>query len=338
MIFHLILRRLVVSVPTLIGVSIIAFSLIRLVPGDPVMLLLGERGASPEVYQEMQKNLGLDRPLIDQYLSFVGNALQGNLGLSIYSKRPVWEEFKDRFPATVELGMFGMLWAVLVGIPIGLMAAVKRNRPLDYLVMGGALVGYSMPIFWWGLILIMVFSVSLGWTPVSGRISVLFDVDPVTGFLLVDTWFSSEAWAAFKNSLAHLILPSIVLGTIPLAAVARMTRSSLLEVLCEDYIRTAKAKGLGTYGVLVIHALRNALIPIITVIGLMVGSVLTGAILTETIFSWPGIGKWLVNSVTARDYPVIQGGVLLISVIIIAVNLVVDVLYQKVNPMMRGKI
>ena len=326
-----------VSIPTLIGVSIVAFSLIRLVPGDPVMLLLGERGASPEVYAEMTKNLGLDKPILEQYFNFVGNALRGDLGVSIHSKRPVWEEFRDRFPATMELGLFGMIWAVLVGIPIGLIAAVKRNTPLDYMVMGGALVGYSMPIFWWGLILIMVFSVSLGWTPVSGRISVMFDVAPVSGFLFLDTLLSGEGWPAFKSALAHLILPGIALGTIPLAAVARMTRSSLLEVLREDYIRTAKAKGLGVYGIVVVHALRNALIPIITVIGLMVGSVLTGAILTETIFSWPGIGKWLVNSVTARDYPVIQGGVLLISLIIIGVNLVVDVLYQVVNPMMRGK-
>lgn len=328
---------MVVSIPTLIGVSIVAFSLIRLVPGDPVMLLLGERGASPEVYAEMTKNLGLDKPILEQYFNFVGNALRGDLGVSIHSKRPVWEEFRDRFPATMELGLFGMIWAVLVGIPIGLIAAVKRNTPLDYMVMGGALVGYSMPIFWWGLILIMVFSVSLGWTPVSGRISVMFDVAPVSGFLFLDTLLSGEGWPAFKSALAHLILPGIALGTIPLAAVARMTRSSLLEVLREDYIRTAKAKGLGVYGIVVVHALRNALIPIITVIGLMVGSVLTGAILTETIFSWPGIGKWLVNSVTARDYPVIQGGVLLISLIIIGVNLVVDVLYQVVNPMMRGK-
>lgn len=337
MILRLILRRLVVSIPTLIGVSIVAFSLIRMVPGDPVMLLLGERGASPEVYAEMQKNLGLDRPLLEQYLSFMGNALTGDLGVSIHSKRPVLEEFADRFPATVELGLFGMFWAVLLGIPIGLIAAVKRNTPLDYTVMGGALVGYSMPIFWWGLILILIFSVTLGWTPVSGRISVMYDIDPKTGFMIFDTWLSGEGWAGFKSAFSHLILPGIALGTIPLAAVARMTRSSLLEVLREDYIRTAKAKGLGAYGVVVVHALRNALIPIITVVGLMVGAVLTGAILTETIFSWPGIGKWLVNSVTARDYPVIQGGVLLISIVVISVNMVVDVLYQVVNPMMRGK-
>lgn len=217
------------------------------------------------------------------------------------------------------------------------MAAVKRNSPFDYLVMGGALVGYSMPIFWWGLVLILIFSVTLGWTPVSGRISVMYDIDPRTGFMLLDTWLSGEGWLSFKSALAHLVLPTIVLGTIPLAAVARMTRSSLLEVLREDYIRTARAKGLSFYGVVVVHALRNALIPIITVVGLMVGAVLTGAILTETIFSWPGIGKWLVNSVTARDYPVIQGGVLLISLVVIAVNLIVDVLYQVVNPLMRGQ-
>lgn len=336
-IFQLILRRLVVSIPTLIGVSLVAFLLIRWVPGDPVMLLLGERGASPELYAEMKRNLGMDRPLVEQYFGFVSQALQGDLGISIHSKRPVIEEFLDRFPATVELGLIAMFWAVLAGIPLGILAAVKRNSPFDYLVMGGALVGYSMPIFWWGLVLILVFSVTLGWTPVSGRISVMYDIDPRTGFMLVDTWLSGEGWASFKSALAHLILPAVVLGTIPLAAVARMTRSSLLEVLREDYIRTARAKGLSFYGVVVVHALRNALIPIITVVGLMVGAVLTGAILTETIFSWPGIGKWLVNSVTARDYPVIQGGVLLMAVVVISVNLVVDVLYQVVNPLMRGK-
>ena len=333
--FRLLSKRIITILPTLFGVSVLAFALIRLVPGDPVLLLLGERGGSPKVYEEMRANLGLDKPIIYQYGNFVLNAIRGDLGKSIVSKQPVVEEFFGRFPATLELGLSGMLIAILIGIPLGVIAAVKRNSVLDYSLMGTALVGYSMPIFWWGLILIMFFSVGLGWTPVSGRIDVMYDIDQVTGFLLIDSWFSEGGAQAFVSALHHLILPAFVLGTIPLAAIARMTRSSLLEVLKEDYIRTAKAKGLSRRGVIVGHALRNALIPIITVIGLMLGAVLTGAILTETIFSWPGIGRWLVDSVEARDYPVIQGGILLIAVTIMLVNLLVDLLYTLVNPMLR---
>lgn len=333
--FQLILRRLLTAIPTLLGVSLVAFILIRLVPGDPVELLIGERGASPEVMAEMRANLGLDKPLPVQYLNFLVNALQFDLGVSIISKKPVIDEFVSRFPATVELSLIGLFFAIVIGIPVGILAAVKRNSFFDYFFMGGALVGYSMPIFWWGLILILIFSVNLGLTPVSGRISVFYDIPPVTGFMLIDSWLSEEGSAAFWSALKHLILPAIALGTIPLAAIARMTRSSLLEVLREDYIRTAKAKGLTAFRVVTVHALRNALIPIVTVIGVMVGTLLTGAILTETIFSWPGIGRWLVMSVTSRDYPVIQGGVWLISTIIILVNLVVDLIYMWINPHMR---
>ncbi|MCB0408506.1 MAG: ABC transporter permease subunit [Bdellovibrionales bacterium] len=313
-----------------------AFVLIRLVPGDPVELMIGERGASPEVMAEMRANLGLDQPLVIQYFSFLKNALTFDLGTSIISKKPVVDEFLARFPATIELSFVGLFFAILIGIPLGIIAAVKRNSSFDYLFMGGALVGYSMPIFWWGLILILIFSVQLGFTPVSGRISVFYDIPPVTGFMLIDSLLSEDSWPAFWSALKHLILPSIALGTIPLAAIARMTRSSLLEVLREDYIRTAKAKGLTAYQVIAVHALRNALIPIVTVIGVMVGTLLTGAILTETIFSWPGIGRWLVASVTSRDYPVIQGGVWLISAIIILVNLLVDLVYMWINPHMRN--
>lgn len=333
-------RRLLYAIPTLIGVSIVAFSLIRLVPGDPVRMMLGERAGSPEMMAEMRTNLGLDKPVIEQYFHFVGRAIQGDLGQSIISRRPVMDEFMSRFPATLELGFIAIIFSILIGVPIGVIAAVKRSQFWDYLLMGGALIGYSMPIFWWGLVLIMIFSVDFGLTPVSGRMSVLYDVDPVTGFMLLDVWLSdallnSERWAAFREVVRHLILPSIVLGTIPLAATARITRSSVLEVLREDYIRTARAKGLSAQAVVLRHALRNALVPIITVIGLMVGTILTGAVLTETIFSWPGIGKWIVASVEARDYPVIQGGVLLISATVILVNLIVDIIYRWSNPLLR---
>ena len=334
------LRRLGVLVPTFMGVSIIAFGLIRLVPGDPVLLMIGERGASPAVYQQIRTELGLNLPIYKQYLIFVGHALHGNLGTSIVSKQPVIQEFLARFPATVELGLLAMFWSVLLGLPLGVLAALKRNSWLDYVVMGGSLVGYSMPIFWWGLILILVFSVNLGWTPVSGRISVEYDIPSITGFLLADVWFLSVSWAeraaAFWDALKHMILPAIALGTIPLATVARMTRSSMLEVVGEDYIRTARAKGLGSKRIIVVHALRNALVPVITVIGLILGTLVTGAILTETIFSWPGIGRWLVKSVTSRDYPVIQGGILIIAAIIVLINMLVDIAYAWANPRMRG--
>jgi dipeptide transport system permease protein len=227
-----------------------------------------------------------------------------------------------------------MLFALIVGLPAGVFAALRRGTAVDHGVMGTALTGYSMPIFWWGLILIMVFSVKLGWTPVSGRIAVEYDIPHVTGFMLIDAMMSTDE-GAFKSALSHLILPAIVLGTIPLAVVARMTRSSMLEVLREDYIRTARAKGLSPGRVIVVHALRNALIPVVTVIGLQVGTLLAGAVLTETLFSWPGIGKWLIDAIGRRDYPVVQGGILMIATLVIFVNLVVDLLYGVLNPRIR---
>lgn len=330
-----IFKKFLLVIPTLIGASVIAFALIRLIPGDPVLNLLGERGGDPVVVEEMRARFGLDKPVTEQYFIFVKNALQGNMGESIVSRRPVSEEFWDRFPATLELAIVALIWSVLLGIPMGILAAVKRNSVFDYSVIGVSLVGYSMPIFWWGLMLVIFFSVNLGWFPVSGRMGAMFDIPVVTGFVLIDSWFSEEGAAAFWDALRHLILPAIVLGTIPLAVMARMTRSSLLEVLGEDYVRTAKAKGLNSFRVVFIHALRNALIPVVTVIGLLVGTLLTGAVLTETIFSWPGIGRWLVKSVEARDYPVIQAGVLYLAFLIVMVNVIVDVVYLWVYPRMR---
>ncbi|PIP91784.1 MAG: dipeptide ABC transporter permease DppB [Bdellovibrionales bacterium CG12_big_fil_rev_8_21_14_0_65_38_15] len=335
-----ILGKLGDLVPTLIGISILSFVLVRFVPGDPVMLLLGERGADPAVYAQMKKDMGLDLPVWRQYINFATDAAQGDLGTSIISKRPVVKEFFDRFPATLELGVVALLFAIIIGIPLGIIAAVKRNSFYDYFLMGGSLLGYSMPIFWWGLVLILIFSVQLGWTPVSGRMSVMFYIEPWTGFMLIDTLTSEvrelDGLAPFWSALSHLILPAVAMGTIPLAVIARMTRSSMLEVLGEDYIRTAKAKGLSRYRTVAVHALRNALIPIVTIVGLMFGSIITGAILTETIFSWPGIGRWLVASINARDYPVIQGGVLFIATMIVIINVLVDLAYAVVNPKMRG--
>jgi dipeptide transport system permease protein len=331
------LRKTISTVPTLIGASLIAFALIRLIPGDPVVHLLGERGGDPQIIAEMRAKLGIDKPLYQQYFIFVREALHGNMGDSTVSRQAVSTEFWSRFPATIELSVIALFWSVLLGIPLGILAAIKRNTFLDYSVIGVSLVGYSMPIFWWGLIAILFFSVGLGWFPVSGRIAAEFDIPQMTGFYLIDVWKTAEPWPAFFSSLKHLFLPSLVLGTIPLAVVTRMTRSSLLEVLQEDYIRTAKAKGLSFAKVTYKHALRNAVVPIITIIGLLVGSLLTGAVLTETIFSWPGIGRWLVKSVEARDYPVIQGGVLYLAFIIVIVNLAVDLLYLWVYPKLRSQ-
>ncbi len=332
--FGFLLRRLAVLIPTFIGVSIIAFAFIRLLPGDPVALLSGERVMSPERHAVISQQLGLDRPLAIQYLDYLGGVVTGDFGSSIVSKKPILDQFLALFPATIELSLCAIILAVALGIPAGVIAAIKRGSFFDQALMGVALVGYSMPIFWWGLLLIILFSGTLQWFPVSGRISLMFFFPPVTGFMLIDSLLSGQK-GAFASALSHLALPSIVLATIPLAVIARQTRSAMLEVLSEDYVRTARAKGLSPFRVVGIHALRNAMIPVITTIGLQIGVMLAGAILTETIFSWPGIGKWMVDSVFRRDYPVIQGGLLLIAGIIMLVNLIVDLLYGLINPRIR---
>ena len=327
-------RRLALIVPTFFGVTLLAFALIRLIPGDPVENLSGERGMDPERRTRLLHQFGLDQPLPVQYADYIGHVLRGDLGTSLTTHEPVLTEFLTLFPATVELAFFAMLFAVVIGLPAGVIAALKRNTVADYAVMGASLTGYSMPIFWWALLLILLFSVQLGWTPVSGRISVQYDVVSATGFMLIDALRSGEP-GAFRSAVSHLILPSIALGTIPLAVIARMTRSSMLEVLREDYVRTARAKGLPRWRVVVVHALRNALIPVVTVIGLQVGVLFTGAILTETIFSWPGVGKWVIEGIYRRDYPVLQGGTLLIGAVVMTVNLLVDVTYGLINPRIR---
>ena len=332
--FSFIAKRLGLVVPTFLGITLLVFSLIRLLPGDPVEALSGERGMTTERYERLIKEFGLDRPLPVQYADYLWKAVHGDLGFSTITHEPVFKEFITLFPATIELSLCAMLLALVIGIPAGIFAAVKRNTVWDYSVMSASLTGFSMPIFWWGLLLILTFSVTLGWTPVSGRIAIQFDIPPVTGFMLIDALLSSDK-GAFKSALSHLILPSIALGTIPLAVIARMTRSSMLEVLREDYVRTARAKGASTFRIVGIHALRNALIPVVTTIGLQVGTLLAGAILTETIFSWPGIGKWLVEAIHRRDYPAVQGGILLSATVIIGVNLIVDVLYGVINPRIR---
>ena len=331
-----ILRKFLAVIPTFFGITLVAFTLIRLVPGDPIEVMVGERRLDPEIHAAMMQRMGLDQPLYLQYFKYVKDLLHGDLGMSLVTREPVVNEFLALFPATVELTLVALLLAMLVGMPAGMIAGLKRGSAVDHGVMGVAMTGYSMPIFWWGLIMIMFFSVNLGWTPVSGRIAIEYDIAPRTGLLLIDSLLSGED-GAFLSACRHLILPVIVLGTVPMAVIARMTRSSMLEVLREDYIRTARAKGLAPLRVLVVHALRNALIPVITVIGLQVGSLLAGAVLTETIFSWPGIGKWLIDSIARRDYPVVQTGILVSAGIFVLVNLVVDVLYGWVNPRIRAE-
>jgi dipeptide transport system permease protein len=329
-----ILTRASLVIPTFFGVTLLTFALIRLAPGDPVLLMAGERGMDPVRYAAMKAELGLDKPLLVQYVHYMGDVLHGDLGRSIITREPVLHEFLTLFPATIELSVTAILFAVVIGLPAGIIAAVRRGSIFDHGLMGISLTGYSMPIFWWGILAILLFSVTLHWTPVSGRISYMYFIEPVTGFLLIDSLLAGDI-AAFRSALQYLILPAIVLGTVPLAIIARMTRSSMLEVLNEDYIRTARAKGLSPTWVIGVHALRNALIPVITVIGLQVGLLMTGAILTETVFSWPGVGKWLVESIRRRDYPVLQGGVLLVASIVMLVNLMVDVLYGLINPRIR---
>jgi dipeptide transport system permease protein len=328
------LNRLLLIVPTFIGITILAFAFVRVLPGDPVLLIAGERGVSPERYQMLLEQFGYNRPIWEQYWQYLSGIFQGDFGTSISTKRPVIQDFLTLFPATLELSFFAICFAVALGIPAGVIAAVKRGSWFDQTLMGPALVGYSMPIFWLGLLLIIFFSGTLGWTPVSGRIDLLYFFPARTGFMTIDALLSGQN-GAFVSALRHLILPTITLGTIPLAVIARQTRSAMLEVLGDDYVRTARAKGLAPRQVIGQHALRNALIPVVTTIGLQVGVMMAGAILTETIFSWPGIGKWMIDAISRRDYPVVQAGLLLIALIVMAVNLIVDVLYGLINPRIR---
>lgn len=328
-----IIKRLLWAIPTLLGVSILVFSMVHLAPGDPALVMLGEK-ASAESVAALKEQMGLNKPLYEQYLMFVTNAMQGDFGISLNSGEPVVDEFMERFPATVELSLFAMFFAVIAGLFAGIISAVKRYSFFDYAAMGTALAGVSMPVFWLGLMMIYFFSVQLGWLPVSGRLGYEFDIDHVTGLYLIDSLLANDT-EAFFNALKHLVLPAIALGTIPMAIIARMTRASMIEVLKEDYIRTAKAKGCSKMQVIMVHALKNALLPVLTVIGLMVGTLFAGAILTEMTFSWPGIGKWLVNAVYQRDFPIIQSTTLIIATMFIIVNLIVDLLYAVVNPKIR---
>jgi ABC-type dipeptide/oligopeptide/nickel transport system permease component len=343
-----IVRRLWSLVPVLFGISLLVFVIPRMIPGDPATLILGQR-ATPASLAQLREQLGLGKPwflnfeaarergiagLFDsQYLNFVGNALTGDLGRSIQRRTQVLQELQSRFPATFELAVAGMLFALLLGIPAGILAALNRGKWPDTALMFVALSGVSFPIFWLALILIYVFGVYLRWLPPSGRIDPQLDINAVriTGLYVLDGILRGQVGFSW-NAIKHLVLPAIALGSIPLAIIVRMTRSSMLETLSQDYIRTARAKGLVRSVVINKHAFRNALLPVVTVIGLSFGGLLSGAILTETVFAWPGIGKWVYDAIASRDYPIIQGGVLFVACIFVLVNLIVDISYAFIDP------
>ncbi len=341
-----IIRRFLSVPPTLLGVTLVIFLLLRLIPGDPAIAMLGEHASTDNV-ERIREQLGLNRPLFldrealergdyggffdSQYVRLLGRLIRLDLGDSIHRRIPIANELKLRFPATVELALVSMVLAVMIGVPAGIASAARRNSVLDGVSMIGSLIGVSMPIFWLGLMEIMLFAVLLDWLPVGGRLTHDIELETVTGLMLVDSIISSN-WPALRDVLEHLAMPAFALATIPMAIIARMTRSSMLDVLREDYIRTATAKGLRERTVLARHALRNALLPVVTIIGLQTGSLLAGAILTETIFSWPGIGKWVYDAILGRDYPVVQGGTLLIAVVFVLANLLVDLSYAFLDP------
>ncbi|OIO87923.1 MAG: peptide ABC transporter permease [Anaerolineae bacterium CG2_30_64_16] len=341
-----IIRRLI-SVPlTLLGVTVVIFLLLRLIPGDPAVAMLGEHAAKENV-ERIREQLGLNRPLFldrdalaegdvaaffdSQYIRFVGRLARGDLGDSIHRRIPIANELKQRFPATVELAGCAMLLAVLVGLPAGIISAARRNSIWDGASMVGSLVGVSMPIFWLGLMEIMLFAVILHWLPIGGRLDNSIELKTITNFYLIDSIITGND-TALVDVLKHLAMPTLALATIPMAIIARMTRSSMLEVLQQDYMRTAKAKGLQERVLLLRHALKNAFLPVITIIGLSTGALLAGAILTETIFAWPGIGKWIYDAILGRDYPVVQGGTLLTALVFVVVNLLVDISYAFLDP------
>jgi len=328
-----VIRRLLSLISTLLGVSIIVFLFLRMIPGDPALALAGEHASEANV-ERVREEFGLNKPLHQQYFPYMSKVLRGALGRSILSKRPISDEIRVRFPATIELSICALAVALVVGVPAGMISATRRNSIFDNVAMVGSLLGISMPIFWLGLMLNWLFAVQLGWLPSVTRLDAAIELQRITNLLILDSLLTGNA-EALLNAVQHLILPAIALGTIPMAIIARMTRSAMLEVLEQDYVRTARAKGLKERVVITRHALKNALLPVITIVGLQVGVLLSGAVLTETIFAWPGIGRWLYLSILSRDYPIVQGMALFITVLFLLVNLLVDVSYALVDPRIR---
>ncbi|MBE6066584.1 MAG: ABC transporter permease [Clostridium lundense] len=328
-----ILKRLALLLPVILGVSILVFLVMHVFTTDPASIILGQHATAEQV-ANLREELGLNKPLYLQYFDFIGGVFKGSLGNSLITKTSVTGEILARFPATIELALAAIIIASIVGVIIGVISAVKQNSIVDYLSMIGALLGVSMPIFWLGLMLIVLFSVKLHWLPVSGRIQIGMEPAHVTGFYLLDSLITGNM-AALKSALQHLALPAIALASYSTAIIARMTRSTMLEIVKQDYIRTARAKGLFEKAVILKHALRNALIPITTVIGLQLGSLLGGAVLTETVFSWPGVGSYTIDAIMKSDYPVVQGAVMILAIVFVLVNLIVDLLYAYLDPRIK---
>jgi peptide/nickel transport system permease protein len=328
-----IVRRLLLLVPILLGLSILVFVWIRALPGGPAQALLGERATEAQVAQ-IEREYGLDDPIYEQYWKFLKKAVVFDFGNSVTSRRPVTDELKERFPATVELALAAMIFSIVFGLPLGFVAAKRYGTAVDHGSLVVSLLGISIPIFFLAILLKYIFAVELGWLPTVGRLSVLIDLEHPTKFYLLDAILALDGEALW-DTLKHLVLPAVALGTIPLAIIARITRAAVLDVQNEDYVRTARAKGVSPGIVDRRHVLRNALLPVSTIIGLQVGLLLSGAVLTETVFAWPGLGSWLVDAIKDRNFPVLQGGILFLAVIFVLVNLVVDISYAILNPRIR---
>ncbi|MED1802165.1 ABC transporter permease [Brevibacillus porteri] len=327
------IRRILMLIPVLVGMSIIVFSIIRAIPGDPALTILGEK-ATPQAIADIREALGLNNPWYIQYFDYMKDILSGNLGESLQTNAPISDEILPYLAATTELTIVSMLIAVFIGVNAGILSAWKQNSWFDYCAMLIALVGVSMPIFWLGLMEQWVFAQELKWLPSVGRDDSRNPVEAITHFYILDTMIAGS-WDQLWEVIKHLILPGIALGTIPMAIIARITRSSMLEVMRADYVRTARAKGLAQFWVVYKHALKNAMIPVLTVIGLQIGLLLGGAVLTETIFGWPGVGRYIVTAIGNRDYPVIQSGILVIATIFVLINLLVDLLYAYIDPRIK---
>ncbi|GED72423.1 peptide ABC transporter permease [Brevibacillus reuszeri] len=327
------IRRVLMLIPVLLGMSIVVFSIIRAIPGDPALTILGEK-ASPKAIEDLREVLGLNNPWYIQYFDYLKQIITGDLGVSLHSGASITQEIGPYLAATTELTIVSMLFAVIIGVNAGILSAWKQNSWFDYCAMLIALIGVSMPIFWLGLMEQWFFAQELKWLPSVGRDNSRNPVEAITQFYILDTLVAGQ-WDQLWEVIKHLILPGIALGTIPMAIIARITRSSMLEVMRADYVRTARAKGLAQFWVVYKHALKNALIPVLTVIGLQTGLLLGGAVLTETIFGWPGVGRYIFTAIGNRDYPVIQSGILVIAAIFVLINLVVDLLYAYVDPRIK---
>jgi peptide/nickel transport system permease protein len=324
------IRRILMLIPVLIGMSIITFAVVHAIPGDPARTIAGDK-ATPQQLQEIRHSLGLDKPFYIQYFHYLSDLLQGDLGTSLITKRPIAEEIGPFLAATAELALAAMLIAVFFGVNLGILSAWRQNSWLDYGGMMLALIGVSVPVFWLGLMEQWFFAQEMGWLPSNGRVDPRLEIEGITNFYVLDAFITGD-FDLLGDVFLHLILPAVALGTIPMSIIARITRSSMLEVMRSDYIRTARAKGLSEFWVIYKHALKNAFIPILTVAGLQMGMLLGGAVLTETIFSWPGVGRYIYDAINQRNYPVIQSGILVLATIFVIINLIVDLLYAWIDP------